>query len=125
MERLTEDQFEDLVTEALADVPPAFEPYLDRVVVDVEPSPDAETVRSLGLDDPRSLMGLFCGVPMTRRHVDVPPLLPNRIVIYQENIQRLCRTRREVVGQIRKTVLHEIGHHFGLDEDQLADLGYG
>lgn len=123
--RLTEDEFEDLVAEALEDVPPAFESYLDRVVVDVERRPDAETVRSLGLSDPRSLMGLFRGVPLTRRHVEVPPLLPNRIVIYQENIQRACRTRGEVVTQIRKTVLHEIGHHFGMDEDRLTDLGYG
>jgi predicted Zn-dependent protease with MMP-like domain len=123
--KLSEEEFEDLIAEALDDVPPVFAEYLERVVVDVESMPDAETVRRLNLRDARTLLGLFHGVPLTRQHVDAPPLMPNRVVIYQDNIQRFCRTRREMVRQVRKTVLHEIGHHFGMDEDQLADLGYG
>ena len=50
--------------------------------------------------------------------------MPDSIVIYQRNIERLCRNRAQVIRQIRKTVLHEVGHHFGLDEDQLRELGY-
>jgi len=62
---------------------------------------------------------------LTRRHVDVPYRYPDRIVIYQRNIERSCRTRERMVRQIRRTVLHEVGHHFGLSERQLRDLGYG
>jgi predicted Zn-dependent protease with MMP-like domain len=62
---------------------------------------------------------------LTKRHVEDPYRYPERIVIYQRNIERICRTREQMVNQIRKTVLHEIGHHFGLSERQLRELGYG
>ena len=80
-----------------------------------------EVCRELGLSDPRSLLGLYRGTPLTRRHVDVPYRFPDRIVIYQPNIERVCRSRKQMIAQIRKTVLHEVGHHFGLSEQQLPD----
>jgi len=77
------------------------------------------------VDDPRSLLGLYHGTPLTERSVEHMYRFPERIAIYQSNIQRMGRNRRQIVRQIRKTVLHEIGHHFGLDEDDLSELGYG
>jgi predicted Zn-dependent protease with MMP-like domain len=123
--RLSADEFVEVVEQALVTIPPAFEPYLQDVVVDVEDYPDRETVRTLGLASRYQLLGLYRGVPLTARSVEHSGQLPDRITIYQGNIERYCRTRDAMIEQIRRTVLHEVGHHFGLDEDDLDALGYG
>ena len=122
--KLSTHQFRALVATALDGIPEAFHAYLDGLVVDVEPMPSASDLDEADLDDPRELLGLYHGTPLTQRSVEAPTRMPDRIVIYQNNVQRLCRTRRQVVEQIRRTVLHEIGHHFGLDEEDLDELGY-
>lgn len=122
--KLSLDQFQTLVTEALNEIPSSFEPHLAGIVIDIEPMPDRATCRDLGLRDPRLLMGLYHGTPLTERSVQHSGALPDRIILYQRNIERTGRTRREVIHEIRKTVLHEVGHHFGLDEDDLDQLGY-
>jgi predicted Zn-dependent protease with MMP-like domain len=122
--RVSPEVFEELVERALDSIPEGFRRYLDEIVVDVEDMPDPQTVREMELDDPRCLLGLYRGVPLTNRHVEAPYRYPERIVIYQKNIERMCRSRDEIVDQIRRTVLHEVGHHFGLDEDDLRGLGY-
>jgi predicted Zn-dependent protease with MMP-like domain len=123
--RLSTDEFRSLVERALDTLPEQFLPYLDGLAVDVEPMPDEATLRSVGLDDPRALLGLYHGTPLTERSVEHTYRWPERIVIYQRNIERICRSPGQIVRQIRRTVLHEIGHHFGLDEDDLGELGYG
>jgi predicted Zn-dependent protease with MMP-like domain len=125
MLRITNDEFEQLVVEAIDSVPKAFKEALSHVVVDIEPMPDRATARRLGLRSRRRLLGLFHGVPLPDRSVQDHGRLPSRITIYRENIRRICRTRRQAIQQVRKTVLHEIGHHFGLGEDDLSELGYG
>ncbi|MCB9865836.1 MAG: metallopeptidase family protein [Phycisphaerales bacterium] len=125
MQPVTREVFEDLVEQALASIPASLQRHLENVVIDVEDMPDARTCRALGIDDPRRLLGLYHGVPLTGRHVEAPAPLPDRISIYQRNIERVCSTRAELVRQIRTTVLHEVGHYFGLDEDDLSELGYG
>lgn len=122
--RLTTTEFADLVAEALADIPEALTPYMRDVAIDVEPMPDRRTCDSVGIDNPRTLLGVYRGTPLTRRSVEQNMRMADHIIIYQHNIERLCRTRAEVVRQIRKTVFHEVGHHFGLGEDDLAELGY-
>ncbi len=123
--RLASQAFQALVEQALRGLPEQFVPYVDGLAVDIEPVPDEATLRSVGLTDPRSLLGLYHGTPLTERSVEQSAHLPDRIVIYQRNLEGICRTRREIVRQVRKTVLHEIGHHFGLDEHELDELGYG
>jgi predicted Zn-dependent protease with MMP-like domain len=123
--QVSRETFEELVEQALGEIPTAFAPYLRDVVVDVEDQPTPRALASVGLSDPRQLLGLYHGVPLTERHVEAPSPFPDRISIYQRNIERICRTREQLVAQIRKTVLHEVGHHFGLDEDDLERLGYG
>jgi predicted Zn-dependent protease with MMP-like domain len=122
--RLSREEFDEAVTQALADIPPQFQPYLDQVIVDVEDFPDRRTCEAVNIDHPSRLLGLYQGTPLTERSVEHNARLPDRITVYQRNIERLCRTRKQLVRQIRKTVLHEIGHHFGLDEDDLDELGY-
>ena len=123
--RLSREEFEELVDRALASIPEAFAPYLDNVMIEVEDMPDARTCAQLDIDNPRHLLGLYHGVPLTDRNVEAPLRMPDRISIYQPNIERVCRTRAELVAQIRTTVLHEVGHHFGLDEDDLDEVGFG
>jgi len=122
--RLPPEEFAELVEQALADIPEPFAACLREVVVEIEPLPDRTTCRDLGLRNPRGLLGLYHGVPLTKRSVQHTGQLPDRITIYQDNIERLCRTNTEIVEQVRKTVLHEVGHHFGLDELDLDELGY-
>lgn len=123
--RLSDEAFAAVVQEAIDSVPESFHGYFEEIAIDIEDMPDAATCRDLDIDDPRTLLGLYRGTPLTERQVGAPYRYPERIVIYQRNIERLCRTKRQMVNQIRKTVLHEIGHHFGLDEDELDELGYG
>lgn len=122
--RLSTKEFKQLIEQALADIPAELAGYLDNVVIDVEPMPDAQTLRSVGVTDPTELMGLYQGTPLTERGLEESAHLPDRIVIYQGNVQRGTRTREEIIEEVRTTVLHEIGHHFGLSEDDLDKLGY-
>ena len=121
---MSDEAFEAVVDEAIQSIPEGFQGYLRDLAVDIEDEPDEETCEEMELDDPRGLLGLYRGTPLTERSVDAMFRYPERIVIYKNNIERLCRTPRQMVAQIRKTVLHEVGHHFGLSEQHLRDLGY-
>jgi len=122
---LSDEEFEEVVQEAVRSIPPGFNRYLEEIVVDIEDLPDPAVCEGVGVRDPRSLLGLYHGTPLTKRHVEDTYRYPERIVIYQRNIERMCRTKGKMIEQIRRTVLHEIGHHFGLSERQLRELGYG
>ncbi len=123
--RLTRAEFEQAVRDALDTIPQRFHEFLDRVVVDIADRPDTQTLRELEVDDPADLLGAYFGTPLTDRGVEDAPNLPDRIVIYQRNVEAAAESYEELVEEIATTVLHEIGHHFGLDEDELEDLGYG
>jgi predicted Zn-dependent protease with MMP-like domain len=123
--KLPPSEFSVLVEQALQSIPEPFSGYLADIVVDVEPKPDSETLKELDLKDAEDLLGLYLGTPMTERGVDEMPMLPDRIVIYQRNIESICETRDEIIVEVRRTVLHEVGHHFGMDEDELDELGFG
>ena len=122
--RLSQRQFNDLVQQALERVPEPFADHLRNVVIEIRPAPSPRECRDVGIDDPSDILGLYQGTPLTERSVEGGPSLPDRITIYQRNIERICRSREEIVEQVRATVLHEVGHFFGLDEDELEALGY-
>jgi predicted Zn-dependent protease with MMP-like domain len=122
--KVSTQEFEKLVQEAIDEIPEALRAYLDNVVVDIEPLPGGQDLAEVGLDDPTELLGLYHGTPLTERSVEAGVQLPDRITIYQRNIEAICESRREFVEQIRTTVLHEIGHFFGMDEEDLFDVGY-
>src|SRR5687768_3120388 len=119
--------FGRLVERALAELPPRFQEFLDEVPVQIETRPTRRMLRSLGLDDDELLFGLYQGADlMTRAETEgrgTPR--PNHILVFQEDHELACDTEAELVHEIRTTVLHEIGHHFGMDEDDLDELGYG
>jgi predicted Zn-dependent protease with MMP-like domain len=123
--KLNECEFAVLVQDALKEIPEPIASHLQNVVVDIEQRPDPRICKEMEIDDPGELLGLYQGTPLTEKGVENTYPLPDRIIIFQRNIERMCRTRREIVEQIRTTVLHEVGHYFGLDEDDLDELGYG
>ena len=108
-------RFEALVAASLDTLPADLAEVMDNVVVLVEDEAPA--------DDP-DLLGLYMGVPLTERDTGYAGALPDTVTIYRLPILRMCSTEAEVVEQVRITVVHEIAHHFGIDDDRLADLGY-
>lgn len=123
--RLTEEQFGRLVDQALERIPETFQPYLENVTIEVRPMPDRAILREVGVDDPRELLGAYVGRPMTEKSVEEGHPLPDRVILFQRNIEASARTSEDLIEQIRITLLHEVGHHFGLDEEDLEGLGYG
>ena len=123
--KVTSSEFAALVSEAMEDIPPSFQRHMRDVTIDVEPIPDIDTCRRMGIPNLRSLLGLYHGTPLTRRSVEQLVKMPDRITIYQRNIERICSTREQIIRQVRKTVFHEVGHHFGLSEHDLDELGFG
>jgi len=117
--RVSMARFRELVAEALDELPPEFQRMMDNVEVMAQeaPSPDLER-RFEGL-----LLGLYQGVPLNQRSW-LGMNLPDKISIYRRNILRVCRTPAEIREQVKITVMHEIGHHFGMNERELREAGY-
>jgi predicted Zn-dependent protease with MMP-like domain len=117
--RINRREFQELVREALTGLPDEFAGAMKNVAVVVEEEPTGEELESLGLDPEQDdLFGLYQGVPLPERGPDAP-VLPDRIAIYRLPILWACETRAEAVAEVRTTVIHELGHYFGLDEDEL------
>ena len=112
------EEFETLVADALDRVPPELAALMDNVVVLVEEEAPPE--------DPH-LLGLYDGIPLTERGSGYQgvDLLPDHITIFRLPILRICRDRDEVVHEVLVTVVHEIAHHFGIDDERLHELGWG
>jgi predicted Zn-dependent protease with MMP-like domain len=117
MHHLSDAEFEDAVGEALDSIPPELAQAMNNVVVLVEQEPPP--------DDPE-LLGVYDGTPLTERDSwwDAGAL-PDRITIFQGPLERLCDTPEQLRDEIAITVVHEIAHHFGIDDDQLHELGWG
>jgi predicted Zn-dependent protease with MMP-like domain len=122
---VSKQRFDELVQEALAELPEEFVRFLEEVPVDVRDRPAPSQLRSLGMRHGELLLGLYVGRPRTQRSIEDSGRVPDVIYIFQESIEAVCRGERDLVEQVRKTVLHEIGHHFGMDEQDLSRLGYG
>jgi predicted Zn-dependent protease with MMP-like domain len=122
--RLGRAEFERLVAQAVESLPPKFLTRLENVDVVVEEEPSEEDLELAGIQPGSTLLGLYHGVPQSQRGPWYGNLLPDRIVIYQRPIEAVARDRREIRKEIRITIMHEIGHYFGLAEDDLAEAGY-
>jgi len=113
---MTRERFEELVAEALDEVPAELMNLMNNVVILVEDeSPPGET----------ELLGLYEGYALTERGWDYSGVLPDRITIYRGPTLRVCDTEDDVVDEVAVTVVHEIAHHFGIDEARLHELGWG
>lgn len=115
---VSEDEFDELIGRALDELPDRFRRYLDNIVVAAEAEPSRREMDEMGLSPRQTLFGIYRGVPLTRREANFAGL-PDQIVIFRGPILRFAASRLEAVEQIRATVLHEIGHHFGLSDAEL------
>ncbi len=114
--------FKRLVIEALDQLPGEFQQRLENVAFVIENRPAASLLRSLGMEQDELLFGFYEGSPITDPFRQSEFQLPDKITLYQHTFELACITQEEMVEEVRKTVLHEIGHHFGLEEDQLEEL---
>ena len=121
--RISDDEFEHAIEEVLADLPERFKRVLENVGIAMADEPN-ERERAT-MSDPRGeLLGLYEGVPITRRTTGYSGVRPDVITLFKGPHERLCSTPEQLRRQIRKTVLHEIGHYFGFDDEYLHAHGY-
>ncbi len=120
---MNRDEFETLVAEALEDLPDQVWTWLDNVAIVIGEWPTPEQLAGVGLVPGALLFGLYVGVPKTRRGFTYGETIPDKIIIFRRPIEQMCRTPKQIRTCVRDTVLHEIGHHFGLNEDQLRSAG--
>lgn len=118
------DDFHDVLRQALDDLPALFRQALDNVAVVVEDWPPDWLLDELGVPPDDILYGYYHGVPLPERSVSLSGNLPDKISVYQGPLEEDFPDRRELKRQIRLTLLHEIGHYFGMDEEELERLGY-
>jgi len=107
------DRFEEMVAAALDSLPEQLGRLMSNVAVMVQHEPG-----------PPGLLGLYEGIPLTSRTTGYAGVLPDRITIYRLAICAVCQTEHEVVEEVRRTVVHEVGHHFGIDDARLTELGW-
>lgn len=122
---VSKQRFAELVQEALGELPQPFAQHLEEVSVEIKDRPTPKQLKKQGLEKDDLLLGLYVGHPMTERSVEFSGMLPDAIYIFQEDVELASDSEKKLVEQVRVTVLHEIGHHFGMDENDLDELGYG
>lgn len=118
-------EFGGYVERALAELPEPFASHLEQISVEIKDRPTRKQLRSVGLAEDELLLGLYVGIALPDRSVMHSGVLPDRILIFQEDVELASDSPQDLVNEIRTTVLHEIGHHFGMDEDDLDEIGYG
>jgi predicted Zn-dependent protease with MMP-like domain len=116
-------RFRRLVQRALRSLPPEVHDALNNVAVVIDREPSADDLRAAGMERHETLFGLYVGTPLTQRS-DYGLTLPDRIVIYQGPLERHFHPR-DIPDEVAKTVIHELAHHFGIEDDHLDRLGYG
>jgi len=118
---MDKDSFEQLVAAALRRLPRVFRQKLKNIAVQVEDEPSEDLLADMGIDE-GTLFGLYQGVPLTERGWGYGNVLPDRIVIYQRPIEEVAQSREEIEEIVAETVVHEIGHYFGFDDEELYDM---
>ena len=115
-------RFERLVAEALASVPRRFRDAMRNIAIVVEDEPSSELLDEMDIEPPDTLLGLYQGTPLTERRWDYGNALPDRILIFQGPHEREAEDEDDLVVAIGETLIHEIGHYFGLSEEEIEDI---
>jgi predicted Zn-dependent protease with MMP-like domain len=121
-EYLTRAELERVVGEALESLPKRFADLVENVLIAVEDEPTVEDLDGIeaDADGDSEVLGIYRGVALTERTHDMP-LLPDEIAVFRGPINRVANTRQEAVWEVRETIIHELGHYFGLDDDEMPD----
>src|SRR5712692_1102969 len=118
-------QFEPLVESALKKLPRQFREKLANIAVVVEDWADEDTLREMEIEPPDTLYGLYRGIDLTRRDSGYGNVLPDTVTIYQGPIEEDCEDEEEMAELVRETVVHELGHYFGLDDETMHRIEEG
>ena len=116
--------FERLVAGAVDGIPEPFRSRLENVAIVIEERPTRELLKSLGMTPDETLLGLYDGIPLTERGEWYNMVPPDRIIIFRQPILGVCATAEEVVREVRRTVLHEVAHFYGISDDELDRMGF-
>lgn len=119
---MTRARFEHLVSEAVESIPQQFRDHMRNIAVVVEDEPSDELLDDMGIEPPGTLLGLYQGTPLTERPWDYGNQLPDRVVLYQGPIEDASDDDDDVMVCIGETLIHEVGHYFGFDEDELEEI---
>jgi predicted Zn-dependent protease with MMP-like domain len=120
---MNNDKFESLVFRAVESLPDEFRDRLENIDIIVADRPTRQQLATLGNDRNYTLLGLYEGVPLTERSHGYGMVMPDKITIFQEPIEAMCKSDSKIIAEVRRVVLHEIAHHFGIDDDRLKELG--
>lgn len=113
--------FEQLVLAVLDELPSKLWHKIENIAVTVEEEPSAEILRKQGVKPPGTLLGLYQGVPRNKRGISYTNILPDKITIFKKPVESLCHNELELKNRIKEVVVHEIGHYFGLSEQELLE----
>ena len=116
------ETFEELVRQAVATLPEEIAERMSNVDVEVQERPTERQLRSLGVPSGQTLLGLYQGIPLTRRTSGYNLVSPDRIIIFQRPLELMSRGGNDLVGRVRDTVIHEIAHHFGISDERLQEM---
>jgi predicted Zn-dependent protease with MMP-like domain len=116
------ERFESLVADALASIPRTFRDAMKNIAIVVEDEPSRELLREMGIRPPGTLLGLYSGTPLTDRGWDYGNRLPDRIQIFQGPHERDSDDDEDLMVAIGETLIHEIGHYFGMSEEQIEEI---
>jgi len=114
--------FEALVADALASIPRRFRNALQNIAIVVEDEPDSQLLQEMEIEPPDTLLGLYQGTPLTERRWDYGNALPDRILIFQGPHERAAEDEDDLVVAIGETLIHEVGHYFGLSEEEIEEI---
>jgi predicted Zn-dependent protease with MMP-like domain len=119
---MTRQRFEALVSDAIRTLPRRFRDQMNNIAIIVEDEPSDELLAEMEIEPPDTLFGLYQGTPLPERRWDFGNVLPDRILIFQGPIEGVCESEDEVISEVGETLIHEIGHYFGLSEDEIAEI---
>lgn len=116
------ERFRQLVAAAVDTIPARFRQHLQNIAIVVEDEPPAAVLAEMEIEPPDTLFGLYQGIPLPERRWDHGNTLPDKISIYQFPIEDVCETEEDIVTEIGETLIHEVGHFFGLSEEELQEI---
>lgn len=119
----SEEEFEQMVAQALDDLPPYFQEKINNIEVLIKNWPSRRELREAGVPSGHTLLGLYSGIPLTERTHNYALVAPDTITLYQGPIEQAADKPGEIPGIVRHTVIHEFAHHFGISDDRLRELG--
>jgi predicted Zn-dependent protease with MMP-like domain len=122
--KLSAKEFDRIVNRAIERIPVEIRRHLDNLSISVQRRPSRKLLAEMGLPPEEPLLGLYRGIPLLERSSFEPPLFPDTIILFQDPLEAICPTIRELERQIEITVVHEIAHFLGFSDEELAALGY-